>query len=107
MQTWAKSFYSSKAWLCCRDAYISNRISIDGGLCQVCGEQTGNIGEILHHQIMLTQSNISDPNVALNHDNLLWVCKDCHDDMPNHFNSVVGKVKSKCTFDANGIPIKK
>ena len=48
---------------------------IDGGLCEVCHERTGFI---VHHKINLDSSNISQPEIALNHDNLMYVCQDCH-----------------------------
>ena len=71
----AKPFYASKAWQSCRDGYITQRIMIDGGMCEGCHEQPG---EELHHKIFLTPANIDDGNITLNHDNLIWLCKDCH-----------------------------
>lgn len=72
----AKKFYSSKAWLSCRDSYIDKRVLIDGGLCEKCHEEPGYI---VHHVTELTPNNISNPLIALNHDNLQYVCKKCHD----------------------------
>lgn len=73
---WAKAFYKSAAWLKCRASYIANRVAIDGGLCEECGEQ---LGYIVHHTTLLTPENINDPEVALNHDLLKYDCKRCHD----------------------------
>lgn len=71
----AESFYSSQAWKRCRKAYIAGRVMKDGGICESCHESPG---EELHHIRELTVSNIGDPEVTLNHENLLWLCKDCH-----------------------------
>lgn len=75
-KSWAKAFYNSKAWRRCRDSYIAQRTLEDGGLCEICREE---LGYIVHHVRELTPSNISDPNISLNHSNLRYVCKKCHD----------------------------
>jgi len=74
-QEFAKAFYNSKAWLKCRASYIADRTAIDGGLCQRCGEE---LGYIVHHKEWLTPENVNDPDIALNHDNLEYVCLLCH-----------------------------
>lgn len=71
----AQSFYNSANWKLCRESYISQRVAIDGGLCEECGE---SVGEELHHVQPLTVNNIHDAEITLNHDNLKWLCKDCH-----------------------------
>ncbi|MGO5053575.1 hypothetical protein ACTQ6A_13905 [Lachnospiraceae bacterium LCP25S3_G4] len=96
----AKKFYKSKTWRACRESYISKRIQIDGGLCEKCKD---NVGYILHHKITLTPSNISDPDIALNHCNLMYVCKECHDEFEGH--GLNKKEKCICMFDENGQPI--
>lgn len=71
----AKPFYNSKAWLDTRASYIS---SVDG-LCERCldkGEYTP--GYIVHHIEYITPSNINDPDITLNHGNLMYVCQACH-----------------------------
>lgn len=97
----AKKFYNSKRWKRCRNSYIANRIMIDGGLCEECHKE---LGYILHHKITLTQSNIDNPDISLNHDNLMYVCKDCHDKYEGHgvCNSKVGLL---VMFDEQGQPI--
>ena len=65
MKEWAKSFYKSQAWKRCRAAYAASV----GGLCERClsrGMYTP--GVIVHHKIVLTPDNISDPSVTLNWD---------------------------------------
>lgn len=98
---WAKSFYNSKAWQQCKSSYISKRIMIDGGVCEECGSSQGYI---VHHKKILTQSNINNPDIALNHKYLQYVCKECHDKFEGHG---VGskKIKPLFAFDANGQPV--
>ena len=98
---YAKPFYDSPAWQACRRSYIAKRVQLDGGLCEACHQR---IGFIVHHKIMIDESNINDVNVTLNQDNLQYVCKFCHDRMENHF------IKSKranirYVFDEKGQPI--
>lgn len=97
----AKAFYNSKKWKRCRESYIAQRTMIDGGLCEECHKE---LGYILHHKITLTSDNISDPEIALNHNNLMYVCKDCHDEYEGHG---VGhsKVKLLVKFDEYGQPV--
>lgn len=70
-----KAFYNSAAWEQCRMSYISKV----GGLCERCKAQ-GIIkpGYIVHHKIYITPDNIQNPDVLLNHDNLEYLCQDCH-----------------------------
>ena len=70
MRDFAKAFYQSKAWKETR-RYVFLR---DIGLCVRCGKP----GEIVHHKTHLTPSNIDDPNITLNEDNLELLCRDCH-----------------------------
>lgn len=98
---WAKRFYNSDKWQRCRDSYIAERRLVDGGMCEVCHE---NLGYIVHHKKHLTQSNISNPDIALNHNNLSYECKDCHDKHEGH------GIKRKKTgllvrFDSDGQPV--
>ena len=71
----AKKFYRSRAWRNCQQAYVKQA----GGLCERCLER-GIIraGEIVHHKNHVTHETITDPNVLLNPDNLMLLCRDCH-----------------------------
>ena len=71
----AKRFYKSTAWKKCRKAFIDYRITVDGGLCQTCREEPGYI---VHHKEWLTEENIDNPEITLNHDNLKYDCLICH-----------------------------
>ena len=67
---WAKKFYSSKGWEACRNSYYI----MQNGICEECG----GAGDEVHHIIFLTPQNINDPFIALNHDNLKLLCRECH-----------------------------
>lgn len=55
MQTWAESFYKSRAWRECRDAYAASV----GGLCELClARGLHTAGVIVHHKVHLTPDNI-------------------------------------------------
>lgn len=98
-KAWAKKFYRSKSWQLCRDGYIQERIRIDGGVCEVCRE---NLGYIVHHRILLTPRNISDPEISLNWKHLSYECKTCHDKHDGH--GVKHSVSAVCSFDSDGNP---
>lgn len=101
MKEYAKKFYMSKAWQACRRAYIAKRMGVDGGVCQVCGREQGYI---VHHIVPLTEQNINNPNVSLNHNNLRFECKACHDEEEGHYLDGKGVKRLTCTFDENGQP---
>jgi len=68
-------FYQSRAWRKCRAAYIAEH----GGLCERCLARGLIVpGTEVHHRIRLTPDTLDDPAIALNHDNLELLCKDCH-----------------------------
>lgn len=94
---YAKAFYRSKAWTTCRSAYISQRILIDGGLCERCKDRTGYI---VHHKVHITPTNIHDIDITLNHCNLEYVCKTCHD--LEHYYDMHKKTEAPVCFDENG-----
>lgn len=75
MKDGQRLFYDSEAWKNCREAYRKSR----AGLCERCLRNgVVRAGRIVHHKIHLDESNIADPNVTLNWDNLELVCMDCH-----------------------------
>lgn len=75
MKEWAKSFYKSQRWQQVRQAAISR----DAYLCVDCLTR-GVItpAEEVHHITELTPDNITDPNITLNLDNLVSLCRECH-----------------------------
>lgn len=96
-KNFAKAFYKSKKWQDCRQSFIDERTLIDGGLCQICHKK---LGYIVHHKVMLNASNITDASISLNFENLMYVCKDCHDNLPGH--GVGNKEPKKYFFDESG-----
>lgn len=69
---YAKKFYNSKAWELCRSSYIA---TVPGGICEHCDDKPGYI---VDHIIEINIDNINDPNITLNHDNLQYLCIECH-----------------------------
>ena len=100
----SKSFYSSAAWQTARHAYIMQRISIDGGLCERCHSVPGYI---VHHKEHLAEDNMNDPCITIDQSNLMYVCKQCHDII--HEAEYRGREpkEKRYEFDENGniIPI--
>jgi 5-methylcytosine-specific restriction endonuclease McrA len=98
-KSYAKTFYKSKAWQKCRQAYIQDRILCDGGLCMRCKDKTGYA---VHHIQHITPQNINNPDITLNHNNLEYLCKECHDLEPQHWKDSKQRARTLCYFDDNG-----
>lgn len=94
MKPFAERFYKGRTWQRCRASFIAKRMLIDGGVCEVCHN---NQGYIVHHKIWLTADNINNPSISLNHDNLAYVCKACHDKIRE-----AESPKPRYSFDDNG-----
>ena len=67
---WAKSFYNSKQWRKCRNAYYKLR----HGVCEQCED----VGKIVHHKTYITPNNINNPTITLAFGNLELLCDMCH-----------------------------
>jgi 5-methylcytosine-specific restriction enzyme A len=91
MKPYAKKFYKSSAWLKCRASYILLR----HGLCERCE----GVGKIVHHRVYITPTNIHDPFITLNHDNLELLCQDCHNKEHHRTQDIVA---NGIIFDENG-----
>ena len=70
-----RQFYKTMAWRRMRQAYIDYRTALDGGLCEVCGQE---LGLIVHHIVWLNDSNCNEPDIALNFKNFRYECQACH-----------------------------
>lgn len=68
-KTFAYNFYVSNEWRACRAAYLKKE-----PLCERCGQPATQV----HHKIKLTPTNIKQPTVSLNPDNLEALCEICH-----------------------------
>lgn len=90
----AKRFYDSTAWKKCKRSYISKV----HGLCERCGEP----GYIVHHKKYLTPNNINNPDVALNHDNLEYLCLACHNKEHNFDKKKFEVVRDGLMFNQYG-----
>ena len=94
----AKIFYKSREWRKCRESYIAKRKAIDGGMCEICHER---LGYYVHHKVLLTPDNITDPMVALNQ----YACKHCHDREEGHFLDRGERKEKRFLFDESGQPM--
>ena len=90
-----KQFYKTKAWRRARDAYISERLAIDGGICEVCGDEPG---KIVHHKIWLNDNNCNDSDISLNPNNFRYECQTCHNKETDPQKVTPGR----CLYGPNG-----
>lgn len=66
----AQPFYKSKAWQECRTAYLSQV----NYLCERCD----NPAAVVHHKKYINESNINNPAITLDWNNLEALCMECH-----------------------------
>lgn len=93
----ALPFYSTAAWVNCRTAYAKSRAH----LCERClAKGIIKTGEIVHHIIELTPDNINDPQITVNWDNLMLVCRECHADI--HKEETTHRRKKRFIVDKFG-----
>jgi 5-methylcytosine-specific restriction endonuclease McrA len=85
-------FYRSAAWQQARLIKITSA----NGRCEKCG----GIGEEVHHIIELNLENINNPEITLGKNNLILLCRDCHNAQHQRFK----KKESQFDFDGNLIP---
>ena len=90
-----KQFYKSRAWRRARQAFIDERLSVDGGLCQICGEEPG---KVVHHTIWLDDINCNDPDISLNPERFLYECQTCHNKETDPRQATPGR----CLYGPNG-----
>jgi len=72
-----KPFYKSKAWRGVR-SFVLDR---SHGLCERCLER-GEMkpADAVHHRIPLSEQTVGDPDISLNPDRLIALCKECHEE---------------------------
>ena len=70
---------------------------LSNGRCEKCGA----VGTEVHHIVHLTNDNVDDPNISINLDNLILLCKECH-------NKIHGRFEGNRTyeFDKDGNLVK-
>ena len=77
-KAFARKFYSSKAWQDCRNEYGKKA----HWLCENCLRKgIYKPGVIVHHIIEIDPVTIEKPEIALNHNNLELLCRECHSDV--------------------------
>ena len=87
----AKAFYNSKLWRDCRKEVLRR----DTYTCAYCYNRANEV----HHIIELTPTNIHDINIALNPDNLIALCRSCHDKITKGFT---GDLQEGYVFSDDG-----
>lgn len=92
MRDFAREFYQSPQWRKARECYLKEHKYI----CEMCG----GVADTVHHIQHLNPTNIHDPDVTLNRDNLMAVCRDCH-------AKVHTKNERRYTVDENGNVVSK
>ena len=90
-----RELYDSRKWRNLRKLVIMSQ----GGLCI----NDNNPAYYVHHKEELTDANYTDPTIALAVENLVALCKQCHNDI--HKPSV--SIRSDVLFDSEGNLISK
>ena len=86
MRSVDNSFYRSKEWTRCKEAYL-NKVN---HLCERCLAKGLIVpARIVHHKEHLNEFNIQEAAVSLNFDNLEALCQDCHN--KEHFGDKTEK----------------
>ena len=82
---WKAEFYGGAAWKSVRDFCFRR----DKGLCQDC-LQRGLVtaAEEVHHTVRLSSLNHNDPDVSLNPERCVSLCRKCH--AQRHSNRIDG-----------------
>ena len=101
-----RKFYSSKLWY-----KVKNQVWLKQNcLCAICNTpvyvrgindylpKEKRITGIVHHKEHLNDTNIFDLNITCNEDNLIGVCKNCHEKL-HHTNAAI---RNGYNFDENG-----
>lgn len=77
-------FYTSDEWRDVREILLLDRHMT----CEVCHKLIHKKYKAIgHHKIELNMSNLNDPTITLNLDNLMLVCNKCHNILHNRFGS--------------------
>lgn len=79
------SFYSSKPW-----RELSYNLKIErGGKCERCGCRPEKFSSLIgHHKEELNEENVTDPNIALNPNNIEIICQTCHNREHVRFHNI-------------------
>ena len=101
-----RKFYNSKAWndvrlsVWLKQNLLCNRchkpVYVDG-ISDYIPKGQRRTG-IVHHKIWLDNNNIQDDNITIDEDNLIGVCKECHEEI-HHANI---SCRKDMMFDKDG-----
>lgn len=81
MKDYAYSFYHSMSWRTTREAYIKSV----GRLCELCLKNgIYRPAAIVHHKVWINPKNINNPEITLNWNNLIAVCREHHEKIHDH-----------------------
>lgn len=101
-----KDFYNSKVWKQARKNIwlkqnllcgICNRPVYVDGLSEWMPKENRRTG-IVHHKIFLDNENITDDSITIDENNLIGVCKECHE--KEHHKDIA--TREGYTFDEYG-----
>ena len=73
-----EKFYHSTIWRKTRAQFLNTKHYT----CEMCGQ----VGYLVHHKIPLDDNNVDNPKISLDYNNLLCVCKSCHDKIHHRLN---------------------
>lgn len=93
----SRAFYHSAEWAQARDTALTR----DAHLCQHClkrGDITPAV--MVHHIKELSPSNVDDPEIATNPDNLVSLCDRCHKQVHGWIRQ--GATRQGFGFDSDG-----
>ncbi len=93
-QRFPKKLYNSSAW----KNLARNIRERQFYRCQVCGALNATA---VHHIHPLTPENVENPRVALNPDNLILLCADCHNKVHDRAYAMSDE-RPLYSFDASG-----
>lgn len=86
-------FYNSRKWRTFRDVVIGERLRNGYTIDEVTGEPIVNAYDIiLHHKTELTLSNVNDPFISFNPDNIMIVSHRTHNAIHKRFGRIIRKV---------------
>ena len=70
-----ETFYTTWTWRKCRQSFLNSK----GHLCEVCRKKGLIVPATqVHHKQPITPENLKDPEITLNHANLMALCDECH-----------------------------
>jgi len=70
-----EAFYASWSWRKCRQSFLNSK----GHLCEVCRKKGMIVPATqVHHKQPITPENLKNPEITLNHANLMALCDECH-----------------------------